>query len=78
MVQSNTYTFYFELFGQKKKWSVEADSHADARKALDSFLLSKLNIVRGEGPAGIADAEKKEPVDHLFDLFEKLKREVFS
>lgn len=39
-----TYTFYFTIFGMKKKWQVDARSESAARVEFDDFISNSTNI----------------------------------
>lgn len=70
-----TYTFKFEIFGQKKSWSTTAPDEATAKRQLNDLILSKMKIVEVEGKR----AEKPKPkytsldqlMDEIFDKFGK-------
>ena len=57
------FTFYFEIFGQKKRWQCTAKDKTEAAVMFNKFLLGQVNI------HDVKTESKGRKEESIFDLF---------
>jgi hypothetical protein len=61
------YTFYFEIFGMKKKWATHAPDERSAAEKFHTYLLSQANIHAVDGAEIKKDAQ--DGFNTIFNIF---------